>query len=212
VDGTAENFMMTSASNPINPAAIQAFEARGIEPETVARLGIYIGERKTMPNQSIFRDEVVSRLSFDPETGEFTWRERPIRGFWDVAWNRLFAGKRAGTPDRFGYLRIGLGGGVFSAARMAWLVGRGDWPDGEIDHINRVKSDNRLANLRCVRRSENLMNRSHAKSGAKGVYQERGKWTARIRINGKTKYLGRFDTKEAAADKYKSAESQRVSP
>lgn len=75
----------------------------------------------------------------------------------------------------------------------------------EIDHINRDKLDNRKSNLRICTRAENNRNRgtfSNNKTGLKGAYKRRNKYQSIIRHNGKTFYLGTFDTAELAHKAY----------
>ena len=74
----------------------------------------------------------------------------------------------------------------------------------EVDHINKDKLDNRRRNLRIATRSQNCMNResfSGASSRYKGVSWHRTsqKWAARIKKDGKTKWLGTFKSERAAA-------------
>lgn len=84
-------------------------------------------------------------------------------------------------------------------------------PDGMVvDHINGNPLDNRRANLRVCTRAQNSQNvkrRSSNKSGYKGVSwdSERGKWVAKIAVENKDHFLGRFDSKEAAAMAYAAA-------
>lgn len=71
----------------------------------------------------------------------------------------------------------------------------------EVDHINRDKLDNRRENLRLCTRLQNNRNRSkfkNNKTGYKGVYKKRSKYQSTIRIEGKTYYLGTFNTIEEA--------------
>ncbi len=91
-----------------------------------------------------------------------------------------------------------------------WLIITGEWPEGRLDHINRVKSDNRWCNLREATNSQNLMNRYAPKnntSGYKGVTlrQANQKWRSRITVNYKRIYLGDFDTKIEAHEAYYAA-------
>jgi hypothetical protein len=75
-----------------------------------------------------------------------------------------------------------------------------------LDHINGVRDDNRIANLRCVSASDNLNNQrtphTNNKSGYLGVSPFRGKWRAVIQIEGKQVHLGVFDTPEEAHHAY----------
>lgn len=88
-----------------------------------------------------------------------------------------------------------------------------------IDHINGDKLDNRKENLRICTNQQNMCNRGkliHKKEGAihsmyKGVrgYGKRGKWVARISIDGKVKHIGVYETEEEAAKAY-NAEAMRI--
>jgi hypothetical protein len=119
-----------------------------------------------------------------------------------------------------GYLKARISGKQTSLARYIWLLHTGDWPKQEIDHINRDKLDNRVANLRDVGRSENLRNRtplcklgerkSNKKSGLpQGVYLMRTTlskpYMAQTCVNGKKKYLGMFATPHEASRAYQEA-------
>jgi hypothetical protein len=80
-----------------------------------------------------------------------------------------------------------------------------------VDHINRDPLDNRLVNLRVCSHRENMLNRkgNHGSvSGFKGVALKRNKWRARIKVYGKEKSLGSFDTKEQAALAYNKAAAE----
>ena len=91
-----------------------------------------------------------------------------------------------------------------SAHRLAWLIHSGAMPDAEIDHINGIKSDNRISNLRCVTHEENSRNKakySNNTSGVSGVTWDsrEGKWRAHVKAQKKQNFLGLFhDINEAA--------------
>lgn len=72
--------------------------------------------------------------------------------------------------------------------------------DGELDHINGVKHDNRITNLRIATTQQNAFNRTKAK----GYYwnKARNKWVAQIKIEGKSKHLGSFNTEGEARQCY----------
>lgn len=172
-------------------------------------------------------DELRQLLSYDPETGDLTWKRRPASMFEDNRcftaedmcrrWNSRFAGKPAlASIDGNGY-RFGLVlWNRVAAHRAAWAIFHGKWPDDCIDHINGVPSDNRISNLRDATYSQNQHNRAihpHNKAGFPGVSfdRNRNKWQAKIRVNWKQIHLGRYDTPEAAAEAYRSAK-RRLHP
>lgn len=75
-------------------------------------------------------------------------------------------------------------------------------PGQEVDHINRIRSDNRLANLRLATRSQNLCNSSARRNGLKGACPHKNRWQAQITINGKNTPLGYHDTEAEAHAAY----------
>lgn len=88
-------------------------------------------------------------------------------------------------------------------ARRIWSEENGDIPPGyEIDHIDQDITNNNISNLRMCTHAENLRNRSKygKTSKLKGVYycKRRKKFIAQVRYEGKTTYLGQYDTEEAA--------------
>lgn len=135
-------------------------------------------------------------LRYDATTGDFFWRITPSRN------TRI--GQRAGRVHyKYGYIQISIRGKRYQAHRLAWLYCHGKWPVGQIDHINRIRDDNRIANLRPATRSQNQANRSlqaNNTSGFKGVvfHKQIGKWVARI---GK-QHIGTFDSAYDAATAY----------
>jgi len=114
------------------------------------------------------------------------------------------AGAVSGSQMSKGYLQIGVNKRKYLAHRLAWFYVYKVWPDGQIDHINGIKTDNRIENLRCVTNKQNHENsgiKSSNSSGFRGVsfYKRDGTWTAQLTHNYKNIYLGRFATKEQAA-------------
>src|ERR1700731_2752322 len=95
-------------------------------------------------------DRVNEVLSYDPETGIFRWKVKLS--------DRSPIGKRSGGHTSSGHWRIRVDGHYYLAHRLAWLLTHGVWPRDEIDHINRVRDDNRLANLREASHSQNHAN------------------------------------------------------
>jgi len=147
-----------------------------------------------MNKYDLTQDQLTQALHYDPETGVFRRR------------SRMNASKIGTVPKnpRHAYLNIGIGFHVYRAHRLAWLYVHGSWPDGQIDHINGDKLDNRIANLRVATNSQNKQNmrkaRSDSRSGLIGAswHTKSNKWRAAIQIDGKKKHLGYFDTPEEA--------------
>jgi hypothetical protein len=132
-------------------------------------------------------DQLRDLLRYDPETGLFF---------------RTKDGKQAlYTLKATGYLWGHVQGKLLLSHRAAWAITHGEWVEG-IDHINRVKTDNRLCNLRSVSQAVNNLNGSswHGFKGI-GFLPQKGKWIARL--NGR--YLGCFSNAERAAREYDAA-------
>lgn len=151
-------------------------------------------------------------LRYDAESGALYWKERPLNMFKSTgeaaAWNRRFAGGPALTADNGGGYRCGsVLGQKHKAHRVVWCMHFGEWPDRDIDHINRDRSDNRIVNLRLATHAENQRNRRgniKSSSAFKGVswHAASKKWRAAIRISGKFKSLGTYTREEDAAAAY----------
>lgn len=138
---------------------------------------------------------------YDPESGIFTRRIAHGRH------GRYRAGVVAGSADNKGYIVIRIDKRIYKAHRLAWLYVHGEWPQHDIDHINRVKSDNRISNLRDAPATLNRLNmvdaRKDSKLGVLGVYQRGKMFVAQIQVIGKgVKYLGTYPTKEQASAVY----------
>ena len=154
-------------------------------------------------------------LSYDAETGKLYWRERH-RGMFKNnksygMWNTRYANQPAFTAINQGYLQGCVYKHIIRAHRVIWAMHYGEWPVDDIDHINGIRNDNRICNLRIVTRSENLRNQKRSSkntSGVTGVYWHKatGRWMAQLKVHQKTVYLGRFDTIEAAVAARKEGE------
>ena len=116
-------------------------------------------------------------------------------------------GHQAGSPCGGGYRVIVIDRVPYYAHRLAWLYVHGEHPAGEIDHINAVAADDRIASLRQCSRSENARNtRRRNPSGFKGVFASQSRrWRAQISLNGRSTHLGMYDTAQEAAAAYDAA-------
>lgn len=151
---------------------------------------------------------LVEFLDYDPVSGALFWKPR-ARGYFTsdgqfAAWHKKYAGKEAlASISANGYKSGVLWRKGLLAHRVAWVLAHGEWPQHDIDHINHNRTDNRLANLRCVSRAENARNVSIRKdSGSKriGVNWDKriNKWCAVGTRNGRTTHLGSFPDFAAA--------------
>lgn len=149
-------------------------------------------------------EQLRKLLRYDPDTGKLYWLERTDGSLVSRAFNGRTAGNEAGTPY-LGYIKIRLNGKTLYAHRLAWAMHYGEYPDGQIDHINGMPSDNRIVNLRCVTHQENMKNikrYANNKSGKTGVFFHAGKskWEAYIKVMKKRIHLGCFESFEDAAN------------
>jgi len=160
-------------------------------------------------------------LRYDPSTGRLHWKERLQDTFSDgrmradakaMQWNAKHAGNEAFcTKDGRGYLQGHIGGKKYRAHRIVWMIVTGAWPEGEIDHIDGDKSNNRFNNLRSVTHSENMKNMKRSSRNTSGVVgvtwsQSQEKWCASIGHNNTRSHLGFFANKSDAIAARKCAE------
>lgn len=143
---------------------------------------------------------------YDPETGQFTRR---------VAIGRhgcFVAGSVAGSLKKCGYIYVCVDHISHRAHRLAWLYVTGHWPADQIDHMDGDRTNNRIANLREATNAENRQNerkaRRSSKSGLLGVTASGRRWRACIKLDGRTRQLGRFSTPEAAHMAYLAAKAE----
>lgn len=156
-----------------------------------------------MADANITAEYLRELLHYDPTTGLFKWR--------DCGGPRQrLAGTYTGVANDQGYVRIQIDGKRHHAHRLAWLYVNGKWPDASIDHIDGVRDNNRISNLREASVVENARNRynldSRNKHGLAGISRSGKKWMAQIRITvGKLTYLGSYPSPEAAHEAYLTA-------
>lgn len=142
--------------------------------------------------------EVADYLTYEPETGYLYWRFSPG--------GPVAGGSVAGSVTKKGYRIVRLSQRPYRAHALAWALSHGRWPDGEIDHINGDKDDNRIVNLRDSTRKQNMANRGASKrsrTGARGVRPTvAGTFIVQISHDARTICLGTYPTKEEAAAAY----------
>lgn len=148
-------------------------------------------------------DHLHRNFYYNPNTGDIYWKTNCLR-------NSKRIDAIAGTLNPGQHRVVRLNGKNYQSHRLAWFLHYREWPDREIDHINGIRNDNRISNLRLATRSQNAMNsrlRKTNKSGFKGVsfHEMTGKWMARIYANKKYYYLGLFNSAQDAHAAYVAA-------
>ena len=152
-------------------------------------------------SKTISHEELLRLVSYDPETGIFTWKVRRS--------NKVKAGAVAGRVSKKpGYAEVGIHYRFYLTHRLAWFYVHGTWPR-RVDHKDGDKINNRLTNLREATVSQNAANKkmnATNRCGFKGVRSTgTGRWRATIETNRKSISLGRFDTPEEAHAAYVAA-------
>jgi hypothetical protein len=138
---------------------------------------------------------------YEPETGKFicthTGKGRTVP----------IGGELGHISKTVGYKYIVINGSRFSCHALAYLWMTGSWYDGQIDHVNGNRTDNRWRNLRVTTSRGNQCNR--LKPGGVGYHGASGKWRAYITDNGKAIHLGLFNTEDEARSFHSRAYSLR---
>ena len=142
-------------------------------------------------------EEAARLFTYDRETGVLYWKERTS--------NTIRRKYVAGVKNKNGYRHVRIKGKIYQEHRIIMLLCYGHIPDNaEIDHVDHVRDDNRLVNLRFVTASGNRRNqsvRSDNTTGVTGVsfIKSLNKFVAQIGVNNQVHNLGRYNTLEEAA-------------
>jgi hypothetical protein len=161
------------------------------------------------------QEELRKYLDYNQETGIFTWKARDESEFYNPkqkAFNTRLAGKETGVCSSWGYKVIRFRDKLYSAHRLAWLYVYGYTPPEQIDHINNIRTDNRIINLRLASNAENCQNlkkhfKNNKSAGLLGVFKPKSakNYYSKITANGVVIRLGKFKTKEEAHNAYVEA-------
>lgn len=156
-------------------------------------------------NTPLIQDILKTFLSYDKDTGIFTWKARYLA---NTPIGQV-AGNVQGTLPDAGYVQISLLGKLYSAHRLAWLYVYGKFPDKQLDHKDHNRTNNSINNLREATQHVNMKNKSMYytnSSGYAGVEPHGNNWKARIGVNGTKVLLGVFNTYEEAVAAKKAGE------
>lgn len=157
-----------------------------------------------MASEILTAEQAQNLFIYDPETGEFISRiksgSRP-------------AGVPVGRPHSRGYIQIHYRKRHYYAHRLAWLYMTGSWPEGQIDHINGLRDDNRFCNLRDVTQSRNMLNQKaplqRNKVGILGISKvtRSDKYVAQFTFEGQKITVGYFRDPHEAKREYDRVKS-----
>lgn len=146
----------------------------------------------------IDQNYLKENFNYCEETGVFTNKKRRSRN--------TKIGDISGNLSSLGYIIIKIEGRPYKAHRLAWLFVYGDMPNSYIDHINGIRNDNRIINLREASPKQNAQNRfvPSKRNPLKilGVSNHKLGYQARIGVNGKSIHIGYFNTIELAKKAY----------
>ncbi|MBO1020854.1 HNH endonuclease [Methylobacterium sp. SD274] len=155
-------------------------------------------------------------IAYDESTGILIWKSRPSAHFLSDCACTIFNARFLGTPALASRHHQGYRNGAVSylgrlhglvAHRVAFAIAHGRWANPCVDHVNGVRDDNRLANLREATKLENSYNQGPSSRnliGIKGVFRSGKKFSAHATLRGKRMNLGSFLTLEEAIDARRS--------
>jgi hypothetical protein len=145
----------------------------------------------------ITRERILHLFLYDGSRGQFYWLNPPVQ-------NQYLLGELVGSLQKNGELVAGIDNKLFKIHRLIWFLEYGTWPK-MIDHLNGVRSDNRIENLRGVDSRANQQNRYYHREGrlvGAGFHKQHRRWRSSIMISGRTKHLGYFETEMEAHQRY----------
>lgn len=151
--------------------------------------------------------ELRKMFRYDPETGKLY--KRWVQTRWGM---RYIPEIECGSIASHGYLQVRHNQEAYLVHRLGWFLTYGTWPN-LIDHINRIKLDNRLCNLKDCNQEINQHNRHNSSlSGVSLRCTRKGefKFDARITVRKKTIYLGVFPSEDAALAAVQSARMEML--
>lgn len=140
-------------------------------------------------------ETLLRKAKYDPDTG---------------VWISLRTGKRLGIQKSDGYWIVKVDSVKYRSARLAWFYMTGNWPKEYVDHINRIRNDDRWINIREATAKENRANSNAPPPPRRlvkeGIFYggdvwfraERNKWRARVRKDNRRYCVGHFNTEEEA--------------
>ena len=175
-----------------------------IIPKVETKKKLREGKEKKVPLSLPTQEYLLECFRYEPETGLLYWKERPLYHF-DGSERKMntFNNSKANTvvsEIHNDYIYVAIDSVRYRVHRVIWKLYHGTEPGETIDHINGIRNDNRISNLRLasfLENSQNVVNlKKNNKSGYVGVcwHEKAGKWRATFSYKGDTMHLGLFDT------------------
>ena len=145
-------------------------------------------------SESISFDRLNEVLEFDTSVKHFRWKVS--------TGSRAVIGDIAGNLNPIGYWKIMIDRKQYLEHRLVWFFHHKTWSIKELDHINGIRHDNRIENLREATRQQNNFNRGSGKNnkstGHKNIQPNGSGYRVSCGLNYKNVYLGTFRTIEEA--------------
>lgn len=130
------------------------------------------------------QEYLQSRFTYDEVSGHLLWKSSRFK-------NKI--GTIVGTLDCHGYITISMDYTLYKAHSLIWLLVYGKRVQ-EIDHIDNNKSNNTLANLRCVSTRENHRNMLNNSPHGHNISRYGKKFLVRASVNSKRVGYGTYDS------------------
>lgn len=146
-------------------------------------------------------------FNIDELRSAFTYKDGKLYWTSDRGTHKLCGVEASHICKKSGYVRIKYKNKVLIRSRVVFAIHNGFWPD-EIDHINRIRHDDRIENLRNANRTLNNNNK-HTLDNCVGITRDGISWRAQISINNKKVHLGNFRNIEDAKQAYKKAKMEK---
>lgn len=134
---------------------------------------------------------------FEYRDGKLIWKIRKS--------NHVKVGDIAGSLNKStGYHQVKIDGKLFRVSRIIYAMRYGDPGGMQVDHVNQIRADNRIENLRLVTNKENHRNQTKQKNNSSGITgvtwcKLMQKWKVQIQVDGKVIHCGYFIHLRAAA-------------
>lgn len=155
----------------------------------------YIVQSQNPSRRKVTQEQLRELFTLDPDEGVLRYRVKHLR---------YKAGLVAGSVGHKGWRSIMVNQRRYQAHHLVWMYVHGRWPTHELDHVNGIRDDNRLSNLREADAFQQVMNSARPptnKSGARNVYfiRKSGKFRVSVRYRGKHVHIGHFSTLQEAS-------------